>query len=90
MAWDSAIFRATNLGQNENSIETADKILFNSDDILLNDQIINNTEFDIRRALGKQARLRKEFSHKIEDNGFEGTDHIISGTITTDNILVPE
>ena len=90
MVWDSAIFRATNLGQNEGSVETSEKILFNSDDILLNDQIINNTEFDIRRALGKQARIRREFSHKIEDTGFEGIDPIISGTIKTENILEAE
>lgn len=81
----SSIFRLTAPGGTETLV--FDKIEFN-DGAILPDSMsyINGSQFSLRRALGKQARIRKTDvvqtrSHKIKDTGFEGIKPVVTGFI---------
>ena len=83
---NSAIFRTTGAGENEGTVSASEKIEFNEAVVEDSDQIVTRTEFEMSRAFGKQSRIRKTFSHKIEDTGFQGLDPVITGVIRTANI----
>jgi hypothetical protein len=80
MAGQSVIYRLTNSSGSESSAGT-DKIEFNGGLVPDTNSYINTTKFTLRRALGKQARIRTSRSHKIKDTGFEGLKPVISGFI---------
>jgi hypothetical protein len=76
---DSSIYRFTTPGNTESNI--TDKIDFNGGIVPDSMSYINGSAFTLRRALGKQARIKTTRSHKIKDTGFEGLKPVITGFI---------
>lgn len=90
MTGQSSIYRCTDEEDTETSLDDSEKIQFNESPITTVDQIITRTEFEMTRALGRQPRVRRDFSHLIEDTGFEGLAPIITGVIKTESLLDTE
>ena len=76
---NSSIFRFTSPGNTESNI--VDKIEFNGGVVPDSMSYINGSSFTMRRALGKQARIKTTRAHKIKDTGFEGIKPLITGFI---------
>ncbi len=79
MAGQSVIFRVTNTNDTEGTV--TDKIEFNGGLVPDDASSLTTNEFELRRALGVQTRIKTPQSHKIKDTGFQGLSPVITGVI---------